>query len=60
MSKNEYRNLIAKCIDKESIDEIVLHEVEFDRLEEDGVWTSHVVRIMAKDPIDAINVIWDL
>lgn len=53
---SEYRNMQAKCIDKDNPDEVVLHEVMFDR-KDSGVWTSHVVRIMATDPQDAINAI---
>lgn len=48
--------MTARCLDRESIDEVVLHEVEFDR-KESGAWTHHVVQIMATDPQDAINAI---
>lgn len=52
----EYKNLTAKCLERDNPDEVVLHEVSFDR-KESGAWTSHVVRIMATDPQDAINAI---
>jgi hypothetical protein len=52
----EYKNLTAKCLERDNPDEVVLHEVEFDR-KESGAWTHHVVQIMATDPQDAINAI---
>ena len=51
----EIKNLYARCIDKESIEEFALHEVEFDRKGKNGDWTNYVIHIMAKDPVDAIN-----
>jgi len=51
----EIKNLYARCIDKESIEEFALHEVEFEVKESSGNWTNHVIQIMAKDPVDAIN-----
>ena len=56
MSTTEYKNMKAKCVEMDNPDAVVLHEVEFDR-KESGAWTSHVVRIMATDPQDAINAI---
>lgn len=53
----EYKNMTARCLDRESTDEFVLHEVKFDCKEEDEDWTSNVVRLMAKDPISAIDSI---
>jgi hypothetical protein len=52
----EYKNLTARCLDTESIDEVVVHEVEFDR-KESGAWTHYVVQIRATDPLDAINAV---
>ena len=53
----EHRNMRAKCVDRDNPDDVVLHEVSFDRKESGGDWVSHVVRIMATDPQDAINAI---
>jgi hypothetical protein len=53
--KTEYRNMKAKCIDRDSADELVVHEVTYDRKDPDGNWTSHVVQLMATDPMDAID-----
>ena len=55
MTTKEYKNMTAKCVDKKSTDAVVLHEVSFDRKGLDGKWSSHAVRIMATDPIDAIK-----
>jgi hypothetical protein len=56
MSIVEFKNMRGKCLDKDSFDEVVLHEVEFDR-KDSGVWEHHVVQIMATDPMDAINAV---
>jgi hypothetical protein len=53
----EFRNVYGRCIDKDSIDEMALHEVEFELKESGGDWQPHVVQIMAKDPMDAINAV---
>ena len=55
MSTTEYKNMTAKCVDKKNTNEVVLHEVYFDRKELAGTWSSHTVRIMATDPMDAIK-----
>jgi hypothetical protein len=52
----EYKNMKGRCVDKESTDTVVLHEVEFDR-KDSGVWEHHVVQFMAKDPVDAIDAV---
>jgi len=52
---SEYKNMAAKCIDRNSPDDVVLHEVYFDRKEPDGNWTNQVVRVMATDPMNAIK-----
>jgi hypothetical protein len=57
MSATEVRNLIARCIDKESIEELALHEVEFEIKESGDDFKLHVMQIMAKDPIDAIEYV---
>lgn len=53
--KPEYRNMTAKCIDRDNPDAEVMHEVSYDCKNPDGNWTSHVVKIMATDPMDAIK-----
>ena len=55
MGTNEYKNMTAKCVDKKNTDAVVLHEVSFDRKDSDGNWSSHAVRVMATDPMDAIK-----
>jgi hypothetical protein len=55
MSTTEIRNLTSRCLDRESIDEIVLHEVNFEIKESGGDWHPHRIEVMAKDPMDAIN-----
>ena len=52
---NEIKNLMAKCIERGDAP-VVLHEVSFD-LKESGVWVHHTNRVMATDPMDAINYI---
>jgi hypothetical protein len=39
-----------------SDEEVVAHEVEFDA-KDSGVWSHHVVQVMATDPMDAIKYI---
>jgi hypothetical protein len=56
MSMTETKGYMARCIDMTSNEELVAHEVEFDR-KDSGVWVHHVVRILATDPLDAINAI---
>lgn len=55
--KPEYRNMKAKCLDRTSSDDVVLHEVSYDHKEPDGSWTSHIKQIMATDPMDAIQIV---
>jgi len=57
MSATEIKNMIARCLDKKSVEEIVLHEVEFEIKESGGDFKLHVVQVMAKDPIDAIDYV---
>jgi hypothetical protein len=54
---SEYRNMKAKCLDRTSSDDVVLHEVYFERKEPDGSWTDHLIQIMATDPMDAIQIV---
>jgi len=56
MSMTEIKNITAKCLDMKSDSKIVLHEVSYD-VKDSGVWTHKVQRVMATDPIDAINYI---
>jgi hypothetical protein len=57
MSMTEVKNLRARCLDMESIEEVALHEVEFDIKESGGDFKPSVVQVMAKDPIDAIDYV---
>jgi len=57
MSTTELKNLCARCIDKESIEDIALHEVKFEIKESGGDWKPHVVQVMATDPMNAIDYI---
>jgi hypothetical protein len=54
---NEYRNMTARCVDRNSDEDFVLHEVSYERKEQDGTWKSHVVRIIASDPMSAIKIV---
>lgn len=49
---SELRNFMGRCIDKESIEEYVMHEVYAD--DEDGV--NYVLNVVAQDPMHAIEV----
>lgn len=57
MSTTQVKNYMARCIDMSSDEELVAHEVEFDRQESGGLWTHHTVRVLATNPLDAINAI---
>lgn len=57
MSATEVRNLTARCIDKESIEELALHEVKFEIKESGDDFKPHAMQIMAKDPMDAIEYV---
>jgi len=46
------RNFMSNCIDKESIEEYVMHEVYADG--DDGV--NYILNVVAKDPLNAIEV----
>jgi len=48
---SELSNFTGRCIDKESIEEYVMHEVT---AESDGV--RYVLNVVAQDPIHAIEV----
>jgi hypothetical protein len=54
MSTAEIRNVRARCLDTESVEEVALHEVEFEIKESGDDFKPHSVQIMAIDPIDAI------
>jgi hypothetical protein len=55
--KTEYKNMRAKCIDKNNPDEVVLHEVYFEFKDLEGNWVDHTVKVMATDPMDAIRTV---
>ena len=55
MKTTEYRNMKAKCIDRNNPSDVVMHEVSYDNKETDGNWTNLVVNIMATDPMGAIK-----
>jgi hypothetical protein len=48
---SELSNFTGRCIDRESIDEYVMHEVT---AESDGV--KYVLNVVAQDPMHAIEV----
>ena len=48
---SELKNFMGRCIDKESIEEYVMHEVT---AENDGV--RYVLNVVAQDPMHAIEV----
>jgi hypothetical protein len=48
---SELSNFMGRCIDKESIEEYVMHEVT---AESDGV--KYVLNVVAQDPMHAIEV----
>jgi hypothetical protein len=50
----ETKNFIARCIDMQSNDEFVAHEVEFDEVK-GGELIHHIINIQAIDPIHAIK-----
>ena len=49
---SELKNFMGRCVDKESIEEYVMHEVYADG--EDGV--NYILNVVAKDPMHAIEV----
>ena len=57
MSMTEVRNITARCIDKNSIEESVLHRVDFEMKESGSDWVAHSMEIMASDPMDAIKAV---
>jgi hypothetical protein len=48
---SELSNFMGRCVDKESIEEYVMHEVT---AESDGV--KYVLNVVAQDPMHAIEV----
>ena len=56
MSMIETKNFNARCVEQDDSRSSVLHEVSFD-LKESGVWGNKTMRVMATDPIDAINYV---
>jgi len=48
---SELSNFTGRCIDRESIEEYVMHEV---RAESDGV--RYILNVVAQDPMHAIEV----
>jgi hypothetical protein len=49
---SELKNFMGRCIDKESIEEYVMHEVYAEC--EDGV--KYVLNVVAQDPLNAIEI----
>jgi len=49
---SELKNFMGRCIDKESIEEYVMHEVYAEG--EDGV--KYVLNVVAQDPLNAIEI----
>lgn len=52
----EYRNLSARCLDMNSNDDVVLHEVNYE-YKDSGVWVAKTVSMYATDPQDAIETV---
>ena len=50
-----FRNIRSKCIDRNSNDEFVLHEVNYEEKENDN-WVAKTIQLMASDPQNAIQV----
>jgi hypothetical protein len=48
---SELSNFMGRCVDKESIEEYVMHEVT---AESDGV--KYILNVVAQDPMHAIEV----
>ena len=46
------KNFMGRCVDKESIDEYVMHEVYADGDDE----VTYVLNVVAKDPLHALEV----
>ena len=55
--KPVYKNMSAKCIDRNNPCDMVLHEVSYERKDPEGNWTAHVEQIMATDPMHAIKTV---
>jgi len=51
----ETKNIMARCIDMESIDEYAKHEVSFEQLV-DTSWQPKTITMMATDPLQAIKL----
>jgi hypothetical protein len=49
---SELSNFMGRCVDKESIEEYVMHEVTAEN--EDGV--KYVLNVVAQDPLNAIEI----
>lgn len=46
------KNFMGRCVDKESIEEYVMHEVYADG--DDGM--NYILNVVAKDPMNAIEI----
>ena len=46
------KNFMGRCVDKESIEDYVMHEVYAD----DNNGVTHVLNVVARDPLDAIEI----
>jgi hypothetical protein len=51
----ELKNIRARCIDRNSNDEIVLHEINYEAMENDN-WVAKTIQLMATDPHNAIQI----
>lgn len=50
----ELRNIRARCIDRNSNDDVVLHEVNYEAMENNN-WIAKTIQLMATDPQNAIE-----
>jgi hypothetical protein len=50
---SEIKNIKARCLDKDSDEAVVLHEVNYE-IKDSGVWIAQTKQVMATDPMDAI------
>jgi hypothetical protein len=55
----QINNLQAKCLDRNSPHDLVLHEVRFD-LQNNGQWEPKSMEVLATDPMDAIETVRSL
>ena len=51
----ETKNLMAKCLDRNNPDNMVLHEVSYEQFV-DKTWQPKTITLMATDPMQAIKL----